>query len=128
MKGIDSLIRLHKWRLDEERRRLLELENMVLDFDRRLEVLDAELAHEAEVATRSLDAGVGFGGYAAAVRDRRERLVQSRAEIEAEVNANVLVNHEVRIRQMPLDEAKSLGAMALFGEKYADIVRTVGME
>lgn len=45
--------------------------------------------------------------------------------VEREVNAKILENLKVDVREMPVDEAKSLGAMALFGEKYGNIVRVV---
>jgi alanyl-tRNA synthetase len=48
-----------------------------------------------------------------------------RAEIEDQVNAWILANHPVRAITTTLDEAKELGAMALFGEKYGDVVRMV---
>jgi alanyl-tRNA synthetase len=47
------------------------------------------------------------------------------AWVEDRVNAQVLANEPVRALTMPLDEARRLGAMALFGEKYGDIVRVV---
>ncbi|HEX8207134.1 MAG TPA: alanine--tRNA ligase [Solirubrobacteraceae bacterium] len=45
--------------------------------------------------------------------------------VEERVNAQVVANQPVRALTMPLDEARRLGAMALFGEKYGDIVRVV---
>jgi alanyl-tRNA synthetase len=45
--------------------------------------------------------------------------------VEDRVNSQILANHRVRALTMPLDEARKLGAMALFGEKYGDIVRVV---
>jgi len=48
-------------------------------------------------------------------------------KVEDMVNGAVLASLEVKALQMPLDEAKKLGAMALFGEKYTDIVRVIKM-
>lgn len=45
--------------------------------------------------------------------------------VENFVNTAILDGIEVSNTEMPIDEAKKLGAMALFGEKYGDIVRVV---
>ncbi|HEX4681529.1 MAG TPA: alanine--tRNA ligase, partial [Gemmatimonadaceae bacterium] len=47
------------------------------------------------------------------------------AEIEAIVNREVWRAAPVSLREMPFNEARTLGAMALFGEKYGDVVRVV---
>ena len=48
-----------------------------------------------------------------------------RREIEEVSNAAIHANHEVVTQEMALDEAKAMGAMSLFGEKYGDRVRVV---
>ena len=49
------------------------------------------------------------------------------AQVEAEVNAFIRQNSAVETRIMTPDEARDLGAQALFGEKYGDEVRVVSM-
>ena len=46
-------------------------------------------------------------------------------EVEEVANLAIRDNHEVVTRVMSLAEAKALGAMSLFGEKYGDVVRVV---
>jgi len=51
--------------------------------------------------------------------------VETRSEIEEVANNAIREDFDVVTRVMPLDDAKALGAMALFGEKYGDEVRVV---
>jgi alanyl-tRNA synthetase len=50
---------------------------------------------------------------------------EERRDVEDQVNAWILRNDPVRPLTTTLDEAQRLGAMALFGEKYGDVVRMV---
>ena len=45
--------------------------------------------------------------------------------VEQMVNDEILRNAQTQARVLPIDEAKALGAMMLFGEKYGDVVRVL---
>ena len=49
-------------------------------------------------------------------------------KVEDIVNEKIMDGMTVDIRNMPIAEAKQLGAMALFGEKYGEVVRVVNVE
>ena len=49
------------------------------------------------------------------------------SRIETLVNEQIRANAKVQTRIMPVDQAKEVGAMALFGEKYADEVRVLSI-
>lgn len=48
-------------------------------------------------------------------------------KVEREVNVNIWKGMEITITETTIEEAKNMGAMALFGEKYGNIVRVVKM-
>ncbi len=48
-------------------------------------------------------------------------------EAEAKVNEAILLAMDIDVRELPIEEAKTLGATAQFGEKYGDVVRVVSM-
>src|SRR5205823_2903895 len=53
---------------------------------------------------------------------------EEREEIERAVNEKVFQSLPVRVFETPIDEARRLGAMMLFGEKYGDVVRVVEID
>jgi alanyl-tRNA synthetase len=53
---------------------------------------------------------------------------EERARVEEMVNRHVFENRPVRAFLTPIDEARTLGAMMLFGEKYGDIVRVLEVD
>jgi flagellar FliJ protein len=94
MKGVGGLIRLWKWRLDERRRIVVDLEIMRASIERQMATLDAELEHERKVATQNYTAGYGFTAYRRMNRERhanaemaRNQTIDRIAAAQEEVNA-----------------------------------------
>ena len=50
------------------------------------------------------------------------------AKVSRIVSNAIMAAEPVSVREMPLEDAKKLGAVALFGEKYGDVVRVVSMD
>ncbi len=85
MTALDSLIRLHRWQLDERRRQLAELETLADKLRNEETRLVAEQASEQAIASSSTEAASGYGAYASHLVERRRKIVQSLASVEQQV-------------------------------------------
>lgn len=81
MSALDSLIRLHRWQLDEHRRDLATLEDLAAKLGEERRKLEAEDAHEREVAASSPEAGFAYAAYVRRLIERRHKIEQSQAEV-----------------------------------------------
>lgn len=81
MRGLDGLIRLSKWRLDDKRRVIVDLEVLRTELERQIAALDDELERERRFAATSLEAGYAFTGYRRVNREKVDRLMASREEV-----------------------------------------------
>lgn len=126
MKGLDSLIRVHKWKLDEKRRELADFENLRTGFVKQLRALEEVQQQEQEVAGNNLEVGFSFANYAAAARQQRENIQASIEEVDAkvmELNAEVKICYQdLKKYQVALDARK-------VKEKYErDRVEQMGLD
>lgn len=87
MKALDGLIRLNRWKLDEKRLKLAELERLVDVLRAEMRKLDESVTQEGVIASGSPEASFGFGPFAAEAVERRHRLEQSLLDAEAQVQA-----------------------------------------
>ena len=85
MNSLDNLVRLHQWRLDERRQKVAELEGLASRIRMDIGQLEESLKIEQGVAGRNQEAVTGYGNYALAVVARREKLLQSMADLESEM-------------------------------------------
>ncbi len=84
MKGLDSLIRLHRWQLDEKRRHLVELERLAQRLAAQIHDLEVEIRNEQQFAESSTEAARTYGDYVQAAIGRREKLDASLAELQSQ--------------------------------------------
>ena len=85
MSALPSLIRLHRWRLEEKRRVLSTLQGLVADLHSQGGQLEAEIVREQAAAAESHEASFTYGPYAAEAIRRRANLAQSIAGLEEQI-------------------------------------------
>jgi flagellar export protein FliJ len=87
MSALDSMVRLHRWMLDEKQRKLGELQAFLDRLTEDLSVLDGDIETEREATDRSGQTGSAFPAYLAAALDRRKKLCETIANVEKQVQA-----------------------------------------
>jgi flagellar export protein FliJ len=85
MNGLDQLLRLQKWTLDEKRRQAADLVALIERLQGDIARLDDEVAKEIEVARTDLEASRHLPPYRDVMSKRRERLEQSVADVNLEL-------------------------------------------
>jgi len=85
MSTLDTLIRLNRWKLDERRRQLGELERLFERLGSEAVRLEEELTREQRIAGASLEAGYAYAGYARDLTARRQKLAASISEVEGQL-------------------------------------------
>ncbi len=85
MSGLDTLVRLHRWRVDEKQRQLAELQRMRADLEARAAGLSAEMGRESELATAEPELRAVFPAYVAGAQHRRTVLRKSCIEVDAKI-------------------------------------------
>jgi flagellar FliJ protein len=85
MKGLSNLIRLHKWKLDEKRRELTDMEQMRDSFMEQRAELEREQLREQELAGKDPDVNFAYSNYAALARARLENMQDSISEISQKI-------------------------------------------
>jgi flagellar export protein FliJ len=97
-KGLETLIRLNEWSVDQKRRKLGDLLSLIDGFEAELRKLEQDLINEQATAAASPnEAGFLYGYYADAVVDRRAIIKISTQQLEKDADeAREEVSHAYR--------------------------------
>ena len=87
MRSKESLIRLHRFQVDEKRRHVTEIETMIADFSRKKAELEQQITAEQQRSGISDVTHFAYPTFAKAARERCENLVKSIAELQEQLSA-----------------------------------------
>ena len=85
MSGLDQMLRLQKWTLDEKRRQATDLEALIERLRSDIRRLDDEVANEVEAARNDLELQRVLPDYKRMMAERRERIEKSVSDLSAEL-------------------------------------------
>lgn len=85
MKSRESLIRLHRFQVDEKRRQVADLEAMIADFRRMEQDLEHQITTEQERSGITDVTHFAYPTFAKAAMDRRQNLLASIEELDAQL-------------------------------------------
>jgi flagellar export protein FliJ len=85
MKSRETLIRLHRFQVDEKRRQVADIEAMIADFRRMEQDLELQITTEQERSGISDVTHFAYPTFAKAAMDRRSNLLASIEELEAQL-------------------------------------------
>lgn len=114
MRSRETLLRLHRFRTDEKRRQVADIDAMIQDFMRKYEDLDGQVKFEEGRNGVSDPAHFNYSLAAKAARTRRDNLMKSIAELRdqlADAKA-VLAEEETELRRAELLVEKEGGSVA----------------
>ena len=85
MKSRDTLIRLKKFQVDEKRRKVMQIEGMIAEFERMATDLEREIKVEQDRAGIHDPTHFAYPTYAKAAIQRRENLMRSAEELRTQL-------------------------------------------
>ena len=122
MRSRDTLVRLHRFRVDENRRQVSDIEMMMADFRRKQDDLDQQIAYEEQKTGVSDPSHFNYSMTAKSIRKRRENLLATVADLQDQLDQarERLDEDEAELRKVELlaekDALQRGGDMSAIGK------------
>lgn len=87
MKGLPGLIQLNQWKVDEQRRKVTELEILSERLSDEVDQLQADIEREGHNSGDSLESSQAFSAFLAGTMAQREKLRGSIADLQLQISA-----------------------------------------
>ncbi|WP_337660095.1 flagellar export protein FliJ [Anderseniella sp. Alg231-50] len=110
MRSKDTLLRLHRFHVEEKRRQVGDIEMMMADFRRKQDDLDQQIAYEEQKTGVSDPANFNYSMTAKSIRKRRENLLATIDDLQAQLD---------RANEAVAEEESELRKVELLAEKDA---------
>ena len=119
MKSRDTLVRLKQFQVDDKRRRIAQLQQMIAEFTRMTNELDREIASEEQRANINDPNHFAYPTYARAARSRRDNLNHSLSDLREKLSA---AERQLEEAGEELTKAKNQEVRDHAAERMVDIV------